>query len=169
MIPFNNFDFFLYVYNCSNCIHCLTDLSNYTNFQHSRKYKTLDTRHSGRANNSSHLTEIGNTNSLERGMLRRKLPDLPQSQMMMMTSTSSSSQMPTRSLPRPAKRPMREQSDSRSRERVEQQQQKRSQSHGDELQVIWKNNLFLKLNSLRIFLKLINCRKDFFRTALIYF
>jgi hypothetical protein len=93
-----------------------------------RKYKTLDMprhrRNQQQQQQQCHQDDY-NTNSLERGMLRRRLPDIP----------------PSRSLPRPGKhassssngKTSREQSDSRSRDR--QNEQKRSQSHGDELLV----------------------------------
>ena len=62
----------------------------------------------------------------ERGALRRRM--LPE--------------VPSKSLPRPPKKPLREQSDSRSRERrggglevVIEGGQKRSHSHGDDLEV----------------------------------
>ena len=71
----------------------------------------------------------------ERGALRRRL--LPE--------------VPSKSLPRPPKKPLREQSDSRSRERrgggglevVNEGGQKRSHSHGDDLEVrsFGKSNL----------------------------
>ena len=118
----------------------LNDHSDHEGFE-DRKYKTLDMP---RHHRSQQQSQDYNTNSLERGMLRRRLPDIP----------------PSRSLPRPGKQPKvssREQSDSRSRDRQLHDQKQRSQSHGDELQVRKKKSQFTSIGLIfSIFKELVN-------------
>ncbi len=111
-----------------------------------RRYRTLDpssmTRSKSGGATSSGVINVGDvsgvysSHSLERGMLRRRLPDVPPS------SSATVQHVNSKSLPRPSKQQRqwnamrREQSDSRSRERQEtaEEKQKRSRSHGDELE-----------------------------------